>query len=774
MRHRAGLTRSASDADSDSSGRGARRVGLNEGGYGVGVTAARTLRLVVAVSLALLLVGVVGVDAVPRFNSVHRVNVASGGGMANNESNGALAVSADGRYVAFGSAASNIIPGDSNGRYDIFWRDVESQATTLVSVSVTGTFTAGGVLNYVDMTPDGRYVVFCSSDNDFVASDTNVGASGWDVFRRDMVSGETTLVSTASDGTRANGLCNYGSISDDGRYVAYGPVEATNLFPGDDNFRQDCVLKDLVTGESSCISSGPAGPANNHSSYPVISGDGGTVAFLSYATNLVAGDAANNLNLFARDLESGIVERVDAKVDGSENTGDTDFAFAGVSESGRYVVFSSAQTGLVSAPVGAHPNVYLRDMESDETTLAAVALGGGAPNAQSYGPRISADGRFVSYVSDATNLAAADANAKADVFVRDMTSTDTRLVTLNEKREQLDRSTYEHALSGNGFAVAFNTPATNLLPPYSGVYSHLYLRVFGSDDVAAPVVSSDVVSSYTGTASVSLVATDGPDGVGVEAVMWKLDSNATQTANGDVASVLIGPGTHTLSFWARDFMGNTGLPDVASFTVAAVPTVSLTSSSKTLTAYGQKYSLTGRLHHNGVGLAGKRIDVQSSASSSGFAATSISATTAVDGTFSVLLAPSAATYYRCVFDGDGVEYADPAPSAAVRVSPVPYVGAPIAPSTCYRTRSYTVYGYLKPRHTSGTAPVRIYKYRYVSGRWRAYGYVSAKVSDYSSYSKYSAAIRLPYSGKWRLRAYAPADAGHAAAWSSSYDYVTVR
>jgi len=102
------------------------------------------------------------------------------------------------------------------------------------------------------------------------------------------------------------------------------------------------------------------------------------------------------------------------------------------------------------------------------------------------------------------------------------------------------------------------------------------------------------------------------------------------------------------------------------------------------------------------------------------------------------------------------------------------VYTPVAPSTMYHTRSYTVYAYLKPRHTAGSYPVRIYKYRYVSGSWRSYGYVKAKASNYSSYTKCSVSVKLPYTGKWKVRAYAPADSGHSATWSSGYDYVTVK
>jgi len=108
------------------------------------------------------------------------------------------------------------------------------------------------------------------------------------------------------------------------------------------------------------------------------------------------------------------------------------------------------------------------------------------------------------------------------------------------------------------------------------------------------------------------------------------------------------------------------------------------------------------------------------------------------------------------------------------VIPKTYLANPVAPTSMSKARSYTVYGTLKPRHTAGSYPVRIYKYRYVSGKWRSYGFSNAKAYNSSSFTKYARSIRLPYAGKWRLRAYSPADSGHAATWSSGYDYVTVK
>jgi hypothetical protein len=110
-----------------------------------------------------------------------------------------------------------------------------------------------------------------------------------------------------------------------------------------------------------------------------------------------------------------------------------------------------------------------------------------------------------------------------------------------------------------------------------------------------------------------------------------------------------------------------------------------------------------------------------------------------------------------------------------RGKPTPIVSNPVAPSSMRKTRYYYVYGSLRPKRTAGTYPVRIYKWRKTSsGAWKSYGYVAAKASDYSTYTRYATSLKLGYGGRWRLRAYAPAASGYLAAWSSGYDYVTVK
>jgi hypothetical protein len=201
--------------------------------------------------------------------------------------------------------------------------------------------------------------------------------------------------------------------------------------------------------------------------------------------------------------------------------------------------------------------------------------------------------------------------------------------------------------------------------------------------------------------------------------------------------------------------------------------VAVTSASKTLGSWGAAYTFTGRLTAgSSAPLAGKRVALQSSPSSSGFADTQISTTSRADGTFAMTVTPISKTCYRASFAGDAGSQGSR--SGYVTVIPLAYVSAPVAPATMSTLRSSKVYGFLKPRHAAGTYPVRIYKYRNVSGKWRGYGYVSARASNYSTYTKYAASMRLAPKGRWRLRACQPSDAGHGVSWSGKYDYVTVR
>ena len=253
-------------------------------------------------------------NAPPIVGETTRLSVASDGSEGNGSS--ALpAISADGRYVAFESLARNLVSDDTNNFADIFVHDRQTGETTRASVA-----SDGAEANHASLAPgisaDGRYVAFWSSASNLVPDDTNDTA---DIFVRDRHTGETTRVSVSSDGTEANGFSAFiPTISADGRYVAF-QSSATNLVSGDTNNFADIFVHDRQTGETTRASvAGDGTEGNNSSDYPSISADGRYVAFHSSASNLVPDDTNDTADIFVHDRQTGETTRVSVASDGTE------------------------------------------------------------------------------------------------------------------------------------------------------------------------------------------------------------------------------------------------------------------------------------------------------------------------------------------------------------------------------------------------------------------------------------------------------------------------
>lgn len=255
--------------------------------------------------------------------TTERVSVTSNGAEANDRSH-TPSISADGRYVAFSSEASNLVPDDTNGAEDVFVHDHETGFTELVSVATDGTQGDAGTIQGTSQNPcisaDGRSVGFESFATNFAANDIK---EWWDVFVHDRFTGTTELVSVASDGTPGNGgvlnaSSNSGdcSISADGRYVAFFSF-AMNLVPGDTNRWWDAFVHDRETGITervSVASDGSQAPRPADISQdttvprPAISADGRYVAFQSFAPTLVPGDTNEVYDVFVHDRATGTTE----------------------------------------------------------------------------------------------------------------------------------------------------------------------------------------------------------------------------------------------------------------------------------------------------------------------------------------------------------------------------------------------------------------------------------------------------------------------------------
>jgi Tol biopolymer transport system component len=322
-----------------------------------------------------------------------RVSVSSTGAQANDESYGP-ALSADGRYVAFTSSASNLVRRDTSHRADVFVHDRATGRTSRVSVSSTGTEANGGSTDAA-ISADGRFVAFRSQASNLVPRDRNREA---DVFVHDRATGQTSRVSVSSTGTQANDSSVTGALSTDGRYVTFGS-RASNLVPGDTNDSDDVFVHDRVTRQTSRVSVSSTGTQANRASYrPTVSADGRYVAFESGASNLVPGDTNRHLDVFVHDRVTRQTSRVSVSSTGTQING---WSYDGaISPDGRSVAFTS----VVVRGVG---NVLVHDRASGQTRLVAPGNAG----------TMSADGRFVALDSDAPYLVTGDTNRRPDVFV---------------------------------------------------------------------------------------------------------------------------------------------------------------------------------------------------------------------------------------------------------------------------------------------------------------------------------------------------------------------
>jgi hypothetical protein len=399
-------------------------------------------------------------EAYTASHSLSRVSISTEGVEGSTISIGSISISDDGRYVAFDSQASNLVNGDTNGQTDVFVRDTHNNVTTRVSLITNGMEQANGYSYGPSISADGRYVAFTSAANNLVSGDINGKA---DIFVRDTQTNTTTLVSLATDGSQGNANSLTPAISADGRYVVFYSL-ASNLVSGDTNGLADIFLRDIQTHTTIRVSlatdgtQGNAAPDYNDLS---LSADGHYVIFKSNASNLVNGDTNERNDIFLRDIQTNTTTRVSLATDGTQGNSFV-YGFT-ISADGRYVVFASASNNVVSSDTNGKDDIFVRDILTNITTRVSLATDGGQTNDSSSNPSISANGRYVVFQSYASNLVSGDTNGKADIFVRDTLTNITTRVSLAADGTQGNDSMEYPVISADGRYVAFLSKANNLV-----------------------------------------------------------------------------------------------------------------------------------------------------------------------------------------------------------------------------------------------------------------------------------------------------------------------
>ncbi|MCG8408562.1 MAG: hypothetical protein MI923_25450 [Phycisphaerales bacterium] len=411
----------------------------------------------------------------------------------------------DTRYVVFTSSASNLIESDTFNSFDVFVLDRETG--TIENVHVTSGGEQGdrdALVLGLAVTPDGRYVAFSS-----LADNLAPGSLTYQVFLHDRTTDQTELISVSTSGgpgaDNPSGFSGSPAISNDGRYVAFWSL-ASNLVVGDTNNHADVFIRDRQSGTTTRISVGPGGVQGNEDSgvevdgtifvssmQIILSDDARYVCFSSLASNLVAGDNPSVRDVFVHDRQTGLNELISIGFDGSPaddgSMGGWPAWFGAsnlaMTPDARYVAFDSLAGNLIADdPNGSGPDIFVRDRQTQ--TTSRVNISGIDSNALMSAPLLSNDGRFVFFMSSVAGLVPGQGGG-GSVFLNrfryDRQTDDIALINVTESGAAPNDWTVvtAGAVSADGLTVVFGSSGTNHVSGDLDENPQMYLRELASE-----------------------------------------------------------------------------------------------------------------------------------------------------------------------------------------------------------------------------------------------------------------------------------------------------
>jgi hypothetical protein len=406
-------------------------------------------------------------------------------------------VSADGRYIGFMSAAQDLVPGVTNGTYNSYIHDALTGATSDVAVASDGT--PGNGPSYTPrVSADGRYSVFASSATNLVPIDTG---GTQNVFLHDSQTGATTLVSMSSTGGAPNGASTVDDLSSDGTFVLFDSM-ATNIVSGVAPPSTEAYLFDRLTGATTLVSQTVGGtPADGSNIGGGVSDNGQYVAFTSTSPTLAGGAGLAGVSqVYLRDLVTGTTTLVSVSLPGGPGNGAS--AWPSISSTGQFVVFQSDASNLVPNDTNGVTDVFERNMSAGVTVRVSVSSSNGQANGQSliYMPQhraVSANGCRVVFYSSASNLVPHDTNHATDVFLHDCQTNRTTLVSTDAYGLQGWFPSAHAAISADGNYVVFASRSMNLVPNDTNVATDIF-EVFLNRDAIASVTSPELAPGSNG------------------------------------------------------------------------------------------------------------------------------------------------------------------------------------------------------------------------------------------------------------------------------------
>jgi Tol biopolymer transport system component len=366
---------------------------------------------------------------------------------------------------------------------------------------------------------DGRYLVFHSDATNLVPNDQN---NFTDVFIYDRLSQQIERISVSSEGTESNFVSFFPTLSATGRYVVF-QSDASNLILEDDNHTTDIFVHDREIGSTQLVSMSSDGKqGNSTSSEAVISANGRYIAFHSYATNLVKNDTNKRIDVFVHDLTTAETTRVSIKSNKTQAKG-ASFGPT-ISADGRYVAFSSDAPNLVTNDKNKQNDIFVRDREIAETVRVSINSAGEEGNFDSFDAALSADGRYVAFGSRATNLVSDDTNEVEDIFVHDQQTGETTRISVNSAGQQVEGASFGATLSADGRYIVFNSEADNLVADDENETTDVFIRDRQTGQTQRLSLASDF---YPQTSAISYPPTISANGrwIAFESRAWNLVAN---------------------------------------------------------------------------------------------------------------------------------------------------------------------------------------------------------------------------------------------------------
>ncbi|HEX8401112.1 MAG TPA: Ig-like domain-containing protein [Allosphingosinicella sp.] len=409
---------------------------------------------------------------------IQRVSTNSANAQTTGTVASAATFSPDGTKILFTSNASDLVPGDTNGLNDVFYKDL---ATGVVArLSVDGGGQQGNINSFsASFSPDGNSIVFQSDATNLVPGDTNVIT---DVFIRNILTGENTRISTAANGDQATGpgisVNNPPLFSPDGLKVAFAS-SANNLVPGDTNDSFDIFVRTLSTGAITRVSAAADGTQADAGSFAfAFSPDGSAVVFQSGASNLVADDTNAFDDIFVKVLATGAITRVSTNADGGQASGlSSNPVF---SPDGSKVMFTSSASFLVPGDTNFRTDIFIKELATGAISRVSTDSNGGQANAASTRATFSPDGSKIVFSSDASNLVAGDTNGVADIFVKDLTSGAVQRVSVDGSGAASNGASQEPTFSPDGTRILFTSNAANLVVGDTNGNRDLFVATLGA------------------------------------------------------------------------------------------------------------------------------------------------------------------------------------------------------------------------------------------------------------------------------------------------------